>query len=1448
MTGNYPANFPGSKNRRHAIVIRELTCNFDQLLLKRLLWRLFALTFVALFFFPKKSFSQNPCGASTPVFYVNLSSSINATWISPNTGRADSCCGSQNPNTCVEFIVTLNPLSTGVIFDIYSGASPPGALYYQINCSPPTPVGEPFCLSGVGPHIITFCKPGGNSNEYIIQAVPNVIVSADITINNGCFAEIGATGFQEATVSWNSIFPGPSGAYNSYLNCTTGCDTVTVTGQPGAPPYVDYVICGITIDGCSTTPYCDTVRVYFNPTLITNITPVNPVLCFGNPGLNLTANTTGGSPPYTYLWSNAATTQTIFAGPGSYTVTVQDTSGCPASSATVTVTTYTAAITANAGPNMMVCATSPSVTLSGSVTGVTTGIWSGGTGTFSPSDTVLNATYTPSSTEMTNGIATLILTTTNNGPCPPGVDTVVITINSFTAEADATPSNVSCSGFNNGSATANVTGGFPPFTYSWSTTPVQTTPVAINLSPGNYTVVVTDANGCTGSATVQISEPPAMALSMGGFATPCFGSCTGQTVVLPSGGSGSYTYLWQPGNITTAAATNLCPGTYTVTVTDINGCSLSDSATVTEPPQLTLSASSTPAYCNLATGSATATPSGGTGSFTYLWQPGGQTTNSINNIFSGSYTVTVTDANNCTQTAIINVGNTPGVTASVTNVISSACNSSCTGSATALATGGISPYQYAWSNSQTTATATNLCAGNYTVIITDAGACQQTATVTITSPPALVLTAGTVPLICVGQSTTMSATATGGVLPYSYTWLPSGPVVSPTVTTTYTVNVTDGNGCQAIAQQVTVQVNPPLSLNTTPISTPCFGTCAGQITASPSGGSGSFSYLWQPGNITTASVTGLCPGTYTITVTDLNGCTVGGSASVTQPAAVTLTTSSTPAYCNLATGSATATPSGGTGNFTYMWLPGGQTTNVVSNIFPGLYTVTVTDANNCTQTATVTIANTPGVNASVINVVPPLCNNSCDGSATATATGGIAPYQYAWSGPQTTATAINLCAGNHTVIVTDAGSCTDTVVLNLTAPSPLVLSTGTVPTICIGQSATMTANANGGTAPYTYSWSPAGPLVSPATTTTYTVSVTDTNGCTTSTQPVTVQVNPPLAVSVSGNALVCMNSLETLLASGAGGNGGPYSYAWQPTGTFGNTVTDQPISNTVYTVTLTDNCTTTPATATFAVTVPPLPVASFTSNDTSGCGTVCVDFTNTTPNTQSVFWSCSDGYTSSLATPHHCFHPGTFDATLIVTDNNGCKDTLTQASLITVHSNPVADFILGPQPTTILEPDICFTDHSSPDVISWYWNFDDPNDLATGTIQNPCHAYSDTGRYCTSLIVTNQYGCWSTTMNCLYIEPYFTLYVPNAFTPNGDGLNDLFLPVGDDVDRDNYELMIFDRWGNLIFRTVTWGEGWNGIAKGGNKICQVDTYVWKVNLKDHLGQRHQLVGHVSIIK
>src|ERR1051326_2544451 len=254
------------------------------------------------FYFSVRSYSQ--CGPGTPTFNVNLTGNPSAVWTSPNINRNDNCCGTTAPDRCIKFVITLDPNAVGVSFNIISGAVPPGALYYQIGCGPPQLVGQPICLTGPYPVILTFCKPGNNNNVYQITSIPPSTGGINIVVNNGCTGHFTATGFIDSTITWNSIFPGPAGAYNSYLSCTSGCASPSVTATAGYPPYVDYVVCGTPSAICASAVVCDTVRVTFNSTLAVTILPAVPTICFGQTSITLTANGSGGTPPYTYLWNN----------------------------------------------------------------------------------------------------------------------------------------------------------------------------------------------------------------------------------------------------------------------------------------------------------------------------------------------------------------------------------------------------------------------------------------------------------------------------------------------------------------------------------------------------------------------------------------------------------------------------------------------------------------------------------------------------------------------------------------------------------------------------------------------------------------------------------------------------------------------------------------------------------------------------------------------------------------------------------------------------------------------------------------------------------------------------------------------------------------------------------------------------------------------------------------
>ena len=798
------------------------------------------------------------------------------------------------------------------------------------------------------------------------------------------------------------------------------------------------------------------------------------------------------------------------------------------------------------------------------------------------------------------------------------------------------------------------------------------------------------------------------------------------------------------------------------------------------------------------------------------------------------------------------------VTINLNTTTTPATCANCNGTATVTATGGNPPYTYTWAPSGgNAATATGLCAGTYTVTVSD-GCFTSTAAVTITTAGgALNVTSSTTNVSCANQCNgSATLTVSNGQPPYTYAWAPSGgnaATATGLCAGTYTATVTDAAGCTT-THTVTITQPPPLTIQAAGFSALCNAACNGQAVTIPGGGTGPYTYNWAPSGGTNASATGLCAGTYTVTVTDANGCTITDTAIVSQPPPMTATTTSVTANCNQADGQACVNMSGGSPPYSYLWTPSAQTGNCANNLTPGQYCVTVTDANGCTFSTCVTVPNAPGVTATMGASSDATCFNACDGSATVNASGGVGPYTYAWApSGGNAATANGLCAGTYTVTVTDASGCTSTATVTINQPQQLAVTSTNPAPICIGQCATLVANVTGGTPAYNITWAPAGPNVCPTVTTTYTVTVTDANGCTATPATVTVTVNPPLAVSASANpTAICVGASSQLSATGSGGSGTGYTYTWTPGNLNGQNVNVSPTATTTYTVTLSDNCNSPTVTATVTITVNPAPVVAFVVDNNAGCAPLCVNFTDQTNGASQWNWSFQGGApaTSTSQNPGPiCFNlPGSYNVSLSVVDNNGCSSTTVINQMITVHPNPQAGFTPSADSISILNPTICFTSTAS-GASTYFWDFGDPGDQFNNSTQtNPCHTYSDTGLYCIKQVVATQYGCTDSVTYCVWVMPDFTFYAPNAFTPNGDGINDLFFPLGEGIDPNKFEMWIFDRWGNNIFYTQRWGEGWDGKANGGAKIAQEDVYVWKCVVYDFLGKKHSYIGHVSLIK
>ena len=713
--------------------------------------------------------------------------------------------------------------------------------------------------------------------------------------------------------------------------------------------------------------------------------------------------------------------------------------------------------------------------------------------------------------------------------CFTNSNSATLTISNITSSGSQT--NVSCFGGSNGAASVTPSGGIAGYTYSWSPSG-GTGAIATGLSAGSYTVTITDAIGCTATRNYTITQPSAINTATGSQTNiSCNGGTNGSASVTPSGGTPGYTYSWSPSGGTAATATGLAAGSYTVTITDANGCIATRNYTITQPSAInTATGSQTNVSCNGGTnGSASVTPSGGTPGYSYSWSPSGGTAATATGLAAGSYTVTITDANGCTATRNYTITQPSAIntaTGSQTNV---SCNGGTNGSASVSPSGGTPGYTYSWSPSGgTAATATGLAAGSYTVTVTDANGCTATRNFTITEPTAISLTSGSQTDVSCNGGTNGSASVSpsGGTPSYTYSWSPSGGTAATATglaAGSYTVTVTDTNGCTATRNYTITQ---PSAINTatgSQTNVSCNGGTNGSASVTPSGGTPSYTYSWSPTGGTAATATGLAAGSYTVTVTDANGCTATRNYTITEPTSIdTATGSQTNVSCNGGTnGSASVSPSGGNPGYTYSWSPSGGTAASATGLAAGSYTVTVTDANGCTATRNYTITQPTAIDTATGSQTDVSCNGGTNGSASVSPSGGTPGYTYSWSpSGGTAASATGLAAGSYTVTVTDANGCTATRNFTITEPTAIDTATGSQTNVSCngGTNGSASVTPSGGNPGYTYSWSPTGGTAATATglaAGSYTVTVTDANGCTatrnyTITQPSLIDNNVTL--------------------------------------------------------------------------------------------------------------------------------------------------------------------------------------------------------------------------------------------------------------------------------------------------------------------------------------------------
>ncbi len=1277
---------------------------------------------------------------------------------------------------------------------------------------------------------------------------------------------------------------GPSISISSQTNvsCYSGSDgVVTTTVSGGTGPYIYswsngntspiasnltsniYTVSVTDIIGCVSST---SVSISEPPLLSVGLVVSQPK-CYGAINGYAIASAAGGTAGYGYSWSglggNSSTSNLL--GAGNYNLVVTDAHGC--------VVTTTFALT-NPMP-MTASITSTNVSCYGScdaiaIATVTNSIgavnytWIGG----------INPIVSSVANNLCVGTYTLLAVDQNS--CSASSQ-IIITQPSPLLVTTISTGSVTCYGGNDGYASVMVSGGTGAYSYTWSPSGGNSAN-ANNLIAGVYTVTVSDVNGCISNAFVSIIEPLPFTTTLTTFNPNCNGICDGVANISYSGGTGTTTFLWQPGLQTTNSVNNLCAGVYTVNITSNGSCFFSHTFTLVDPPSLLASSNSSASICGQATGQACATVTGGSLPYTYLWSNGVNTLCN-NNIYAGAYTFTVTDANGCKAYTNALVNAVSNLVAAVTSQTNVSCFGGNNGGASVSVTGGNGGLTYLWSNGQTLLNPLNLTTGLYNLTVTDLYGCVGTASVYISQPTQLVSAISNYTNVsCFGGNNGRAVVMiNGGTPPYVYNWLPSlqtTSLLTNASANTYTANIVDANGC-IITSSVVISEPPALSISNYSITNvSCHGYLNGQISTFVQGGTPGYTYSWTPQLSSSNVLSGVPAGSYTLQVKDNKLCSVNSTYTVTQPLALTSTYTSSPSTCGISNGSVTLIVNGGTPSYTLNWNTSPvQQGFVATNMSPGNnWQCVITDLNGCSLTQTVNVNDAPSPVLLNPVVTQPSCFGLSNGSIALNFISGTSPYTISWSNPlsQTVTTSAltqsisGVAQGLYSVNLTDAYGCSTSQQIYVSQPGNLMLIVTPNQTICYGQTAQLAATGQNGSPVYTYTWFPntisgSGPItVNPTIPTSYTVSVSDVNGCSPSPKVITINVTPPLNITGNSITLCHQNSSVISPTITSQGNGGPYLYSWSTSSVTTNSLTIVGNAPTLVTtntinVVVDDGCTIPSASTIYTITTNPLPTATFTANILEACAPSLISF-SATPGllgNYSYSWIYDDKDEIATVNPmsYNFTTADTVSIKFVITDlATGCSNAVIKNDYILINKKPIASFYATPESASIVASQIDFT-NTSQGASSYFWDFGDPSSGALNNtlVVNPSHFYNLVGMYNVHLVATSAKGCKDTARVDVEITPDFGFFIPNAFTPNGNGKNDIFQPVGLGINEDDYRMEIFDRWGELMFTTNNFRKGWDGSIKGSLKIAPQGVYIYKIEVYDKQGTKHPYTGHVTLM-
>ena len=1104
-------------------------------------------------------------GGGTPGYTYTIGGTSNGTGIFTGLSSGPKLVTVTDANGCTETlnITILSAAGPAPFVDVLTNVACAGALTGSVTIG---------VTGGTGPYL--FSLDGGlNQASNTFNSVAAGAHAVTVTDANGCSGVVNFNITQPTALTFSSVAVPAT--------CNGVCNgQITVTANNATPPYQYSSNNGLTFQASNVlTGLCagninvvvqdangclaNAVVVITQPTAVSSVQAITNPQCHQTPTGQISFAPSGGTAPYTFSVNNgvsfAPTNPVTGLMAGTYNVVVQDANGCQftSSSTLVDPPPFTFNFIANNPSNcgaqdgsFEIIATNGLAPYLYSIDGgITTQLNNGFFGT------------------LFSGLYNLVVEDANG--CKDSVFSA-LSDNVMTSQTDFIQ-DVTCFNGTAGMGIVSQNNGAPPFTYTLTPTLTSGTTVNFsgtfdNLPADTYYVTIEDNGLCIAIEQFTIGGPDSITFTPTLTHVTCNAGTNGQMSVGPvlGGNGGPYQFSIDGGALGAASVfTNLSAGPHTILVQDGNGCQGATTVTLNQPNPFNVIVNPTDLTCNGNNSGFLQIVAAGSNPGAYSYNVNGTINGSgfFGGLAANNYNITVTDALGCTFLTTQVVAQPPVLTAGYV-INNTLCNGSCDGSVVVAAAGGTPPYLYSSNGggvTQSSATLSNLCAGNFNIFVKDANNCNVSAMQVVGQPTAVTYSTVIVPSTCGLPNGSITITANNGTPGYTYsnnngTTFVASNVFNGLAASNYNVMVQDNNGCQLGSIEAVLSEASPVITGVSVTNVTCNAACDGELSVTANGGTGALTYdiggAGQPGGLFTA----LCPNNYTITVTDANGCTDTQNEIITEPAVLNHVTVNTNLTCfNNGTGSIDINAVGGTTPYMYSFDNGVTfiVQDVAQFLAAGNYNVQVQDANGCLSTSVQILTEPAALAITAQNATNATCFGFCDGTASVTIAGGTGAYNYDWPGvvPVVNAANVsNLCAGGYNVDVTDANGCSISTVFLVTEPPMLAInSISATDATCNGTcDGTITINSafatgfsidNGATfVPGNVFTGVCGSVVP------YDVVVENANGCT---QATTIVVNEPTLVVQSpiADITICYEGDGILSANAVGGTG-TYYYVW----------------------------------------------------------------------------------------------------------------------------------------------------------------------------------------------------------------------------------------------------------------------------------------------------------------